>query len=342
MIIECTGKGLKIISNPLRIGKYIVLFGSNGKKYVDIKSVGDYLCHITEGNSKVGDVLGFNLPIEYSCDHRCECYRNGDCYACTGFYQQGDNQRDYSENYNYYRNHSSEVFVATLQMAIDRVREQRKRSKNNIAKDLEEIRKELAKLDPEFQKIVEEAVLAQIERYGKTLMWRYFTIGDIPDGRFLECMIALAKANPDVSFWSYTKRYHIVNRWIDKNGDLPDNLVIVFSHWMNNDGSYFPMKNPHHLPTSEYIPAGREDLLAKVTWVCPCSDPNWIGTCETCPYRCGTLKKGQSIGLMAHSTPETRKRDAEVRAQRKTMWERIKEHIPGLAKLTKRTKMHIK
>ena len=90
-------------------------------------------------------------------------------------------------------------------------------------------------------------------------------------------------------------------------------MVIIFSHWMNDDGSYYPMDNPHDLPTSEFIPYGREDLKEKVTHVCPCSDPSVLATCETCDHPCYTLKKGEMMGLLEHSTKQTKQRDKEIR-----------------------------
>lgn len=338
MTIMKTDTGLEIVAKPPRTKEYVVLYGANGKRYVDRETVDDYLCHITEGNSKVGDVLGWNLSIEYSCDHRCECYLDGDCYACGGFYQYDANQRAYSENYNFYRNCTSEEFVAALQLAIDEVKS---RPKPDLMAELEKAKEALEELKPEVREYILQAVRRQIERYDLGILWRYFTIGDIPDSRFVDCMVELAKANPDVSFWTYTKKYGIVNRWIDKNGKLPDNLVIVFSHWMNKDGTYFPMPNPHNLPTSEFIPIGREDLLETVTWVCPCSDPTWIGTCSTCEHRCGTLKKGQSMALKEHSTSQTKGRDREIKAQRKAMLEEVQNASPILKRLLKKAKINV-
>jgi len=338
MIIMRNGNDMEIVTSPMRPEEYIVRFGANGKRYVDRKSVGNVLCHVTEGNSKVGDVLGLNFPVEYTCDHRCECYRNGDCYACGGFYQYDSNQIIYAENFNFYKSCTTEQFVAALQLVIDDVR---RRPRPDLMAELEKAKEALQELEPEVRDFILRAVERQIERYDLGILWRYFTIGDIPDSRFIDCMVMLAKANPDVSFWTYTKKYVLVNDWIDKNGELPDNLVIVFSHWMNKDGTYFPMPNPHNLPTSEFIPLGREDLLETVTWVCPCSDPTWIGTCSTCEHRCGTLKKGQSMALKEHSTSQTRKRDKEVKEQRKAMLEEVKNSSPVLSRLLRKAKINV-
>lgn len=158
------------------------------------------------------------------------------------------------------------------------------------------------------------AVNAEIAAHKNIHLFRWFTCGDICNSRFLECMVQIAIDNPGVKFWAYTKRYNIVNAYIDNGGILPENLTILFSHWMNCDGSYFPMPNPHNMPTSEFIPMGKEDLLESVTHVCPCSDPNFTGTCATCDHPCHSLKSGECMALCEHSTSETRERDKELKA----------------------------
>lgn len=151
--------------------------------------------------------------------------------------------------------------------------------------------------------------------------FRYFTIGDILNYRFFECMIENARRKPGVKFWSYTKKYNIVNKWVNENGieNFPTNLTIVFSHWMNEDGSYFPMNNPFNFPTSEFIPFGREDLAEKVTHICPCSDPNVLATCDTCDHPCYELKFGESMALLEHSTKRTKERDKAVKEAHKKL-----------------------
>lgn len=253
---------------------YTVAKGNNGKNYVLKDTVGSDILHAAEGNSKTGKAINFNLPIEYTCLHTCECYTTGACYACGGCYQFAINQAGYTENYNFYKNSSTEVFCNTLQLAI-----------NSIGYKL----------------------------------FRYFTIGDIPDYRFIDCMVKLAKDNPDVKFWSYTKKYTLVNIWIKEHGVLPDNLVIIFSHWLNNDGTYFPMDNPYNLPTSEFIPLGKEELKEKVTHVCPCSDPTINATCETCDKPCYSLKHGESMALLEHSTSRTKARDKAIKTEKEKL-----------------------
>ena len=168
--------------------------------------------------------------------------------------------------------------------------------------------------DDEFVQAVNEYI-----RENRLQLFRYFTCGDIPNTRFLRLMVRIAAENPTVKFWSYTKKYQIVNRFMDNGGALPENLVIIFSHWMNDNGTYYPMENPHMLPTSEYIPLGREDLKKSVTHICPCSDPSVVATCATCDHPCYTLKHGESMALLEHSTPRTKQRDKEIKAAKKAL-----------------------
>ena len=62
-------------------------------------------------------------------------------------------------------------------------------------------------------------------------LFRFFDAGDIPSYDFFCGMVALAKDFPEIKFMSFTKKYAIVNKWLTDNGDLPDNLNIIFSAW---------------------------------------------------------------------------------------------------------------
>lgn len=257
---------------------YSVGIGMNGKKYVKKDSVPCNYLHISEGNDKTGDALNFNFPIEYTCDHHCECYKSAICYACKGCYTFGSNQQQYTENLNFFTNNASDEFCKAVQLVID---------------------------STDYS------------------LFRWFTCGDIVNKRFFECMVAIAANNPNVSFWAYTKKYSIVNSWIDEIGleYMPHNLTIIFSHWLNSDGTYFPMNNPYNLPTSEFIPIGKEELTETVTHVCPCSNPNVVANCANCDHPCYKLGFGQSMALQEHSTKETKARDKALRESKKAIKE---------------------
>lgn len=77
-------------------------------------------------------------------------------------------------------------------------------------------------------------------------LFRFFDCGDIADYDFFLGMIDLAKEFPDIKFMSFTKKYEIVNKWIDENGDLPENLNVVFSAWHIG----WKVINPHNFPVA--------------------------------------------------------------------------------------------
>lgn len=158
-------------------------------------------------------------------------------------------------------------------------------------------------------------------------LFRYFTCGDIPDMRFVRLICEIARKNPHVRFWLYTKKYRLVNRFVRENGlaTIPENMVIIYSHWLNRDGTYYPMENPYNFPTSEFIPIGREEETARVTHVCPCSDPDTIENCATCKTPCYNLQHGQSMALLEHSTPKTKKRDSMLHKAKKALAQALKK-----------------
>lgn len=186
---------------------------------------------------------------------------------------------------------------------------------SNLTKYSENVNFFLANSSADFINAVQIA----INESGNVKLFRYFTCGDIINTRFLDCMVKIALNNPTIRFWTYTKKYGIVNRYIENGGVIPENLVILFSHWLNNDGTYFPMENPHKMPTSEFIPIGKEYLAETVTHICPCSDPNQIATCETCDHPCYLLKRGESMALLEHSTKASHKRDIELKTAKNAL-----------------------
>lgn len=251
-----------------------VKIGVNGLKFVDPKTVRDNELNFSWKNSKTGNVIAFNLPVELTCDHKCECYSKRNCYACGGCYMFSFNQALYSENLKYFNSHKTEEFI--------------------------------------------EKVVNTIKRHHSRVLFRWFTCGDIPNKRFVKAMVEIAKQCPEITFWTYTKKYMIVNQYVKENGldSIPSNLTIVFSHWMNDDGTYFPMVNTYNFPTSEFIPMGKEELLASVNHVCPCSNPGIVEHCANCSTPCYKLKHGESMALVEHSTARTKDRDSKIKELR--------------------------
>ena len=105
---------------------------------------------------------------------------------------------------------------------------------------------------------------------------RVFDSGDLPSYDFLERLVEVCKKTPETKWMMFTKKYEIVNEYIEKNGDLPDNLNILFSAW--HKLWYVP--NPHDLGMA-YVDFNDKSLnptFPKNAFVCPGRQT----TCSSC------------------------------------------------------------
>lgn len=111
------------------------------------------------------------------------------------------------------------------------------------------------------------------------LRCRYFDCGDCPDYAFVEGMVATAKKFPEMKFMAFTKKYFLVNQWIDNNGKLPDNLNIIFSAWDKD----WEVLNPHHLPVAyvEFKDSEKTPVLPDKYQTCPNQKDKTV-TCSMC------------------------------------------------------------
>lgn len=116
----------------------------------------------------------------------------------------------------------------------------------------------------EYFKRIDDA----ISRRRKNKYFRWHVSGDIVDIDYFSRMVEIARKHPDFIFWTYTKMYGIVNRWIDENGALPGNLSVMFSEWRG-----VPMNNPHGMP--EFRVVFKDDAVKPVGHYCP-------GNCDIC------------------------------------------------------------
>lgn len=73
--------------------------------------------------------------------------------------------------------------------------------------------------------------------------FRFHVSGDIINAAYFAEMVKTAEMLPGTMFLAFTKRYGVVNSWIDKNGSLPSNLKILFSGEKN-----LKPVNPYNLP----------------------------------------------------------------------------------------------
>lgn len=108
---------------------------------------------------------------------------------------------------------------------------------------------------------------------------RFFDAGDLPDYNFIDGMVETAKKFPEMKFMAFTKKYFLVNQWIDNNGELPANLNIIFSAWDKN----WKVLNPHHMPVA-YVDFKDSELtpeLPEKYQTCPNQKDKTI-TCSMC------------------------------------------------------------
>lgn len=108
---------------------------------------------------------------------------------------------------------------------------------------------------------------------------RYFDAGDLPDYAFVDGMVATAKKFPEMKFMAFTKKYFLVNQWIDNNGNLPDNLNIIFSAWDKD----WEVLNPHHMPVAyvDFKDSEKTPILPTKYQTCPNQKDKTI-TCSMC------------------------------------------------------------
>ena len=119
--------------------------------------------------------------------------------------------------------------------------------------------------------------------------FRFHVSGDILNYSYFRHMVGVANENPHCEILCFTKRFDIVNAYIDSNGDLPVNLHILFSGWTN----LIPT-NPHKLPETN-------------VYTCEADfDESWKtcgGNCFNCACRgvgCWQVGKGDTIAFKMH------------------------------------------
>ena len=120
--------------------------------------------------------------------------------------------------------------------------------------------------------------------------FRYHSAGDIIDEKYLKGMVKIARLHPEVRFLAYTKKYELVNSYMDKGYRIPKNLKLLFSNWTKE----FKIENPYHRPMT-YVDFGNDtnqELPTKKAFKCP-------GSCSNCK-KCWTLKNTESIIFKKH------------------------------------------
>ena len=121
--------------------------------------------------------------------------------------------------------------------------------------------------------------------------FRFHVSGDIPSFKYLINMVEIARRQPHCEILCFTKKYNLVNEFIEQGGELPGNLHMIFSGWVGLE-----MANPFSLPEAHVryrdgSTTARDDAIE-------CG-----GNCTECALTeggCWNLRKGQQVIFGEH------------------------------------------
>ena len=121
--------------------------------------------------------------------------------------------------------------------------------------------------------------------------FRFHVSGDIPDNVYFAHMIEIAERNSHCEILCFTKKYDIVNEYLEFGGKIPKNLHIVFSGWVGLE-----MDNPYLLPEA-HVRYKEGTTTAKPT-AKECG-----GNCTDCLLTeggCWSLQSGEQVIFNEH------------------------------------------
>lgn len=135
--------------------------------------------------------------------------------------------------------------------------------------------------------------------------------GDYVNARELEIVDRVRKEFPNHIVLSYTKKYDLANRHMDKYGKIDGNFILEFSEWPD-----YPMDNRYNMPTSKVYATCEEYIEAPCEQKCGSISINADGTynfvkgkCSVCVMHhfmkdglggCFDLQTGMTVGFLAH------------------------------------------
>lgn len=120
--------------------------------------------------------------------------------------------------------------------------------------------------------------------------FRWHAAGDIVDEAYFKGMVQLATELSQTSFLVFTKKYELVNSYIENGGKIPRNLHIVFSAW----GSSLRFDNRHGFPVA-YVRLKDEHHDCEI----PESAAECSGNCTKC-LQCWNMRCGESVVFNKH------------------------------------------
>ena len=121
--------------------------------------------------------------------------------------------------------------------------------------------------------------------------FRFHVSGDIPNPKYLKSMMAVTARHPHCQVLCFTKRYEIVNGYLDSGGQFPGNLHLLFSAWAG-----LQMVNPYSLPEAHV--RYRDGTTTAAHGALECSGN--CSECATTDSGCWTLGRGEQVIFNEH------------------------------------------
>lgn len=90
----------------------------------------------------------------------------------------------------------------------------------------------LYRLDPKRFEAELDAELSKWKADEKVFRWH--ASGEVEFYEYLEMMMRIAEKHPEIHFYSYTKRFKMIEQYLDAHGNFPTNFVWNLSVWKNN------------------------------------------------------------------------------------------------------------
>lgn len=123
--------------------------------------------------------------------------------------------------------------------------------------------------------------------------FRWHSSGDIIDEKYFALMCELAEKHKETKFLCFTKKFEIVNKYLDSGKIIPKNLNIVFSDW-----GLWHCYNPYNLPTTNIIFKKSNDRFGENKYL-PKNAFKCNSDCEKC-QKCWHLGKGETVVFDQH------------------------------------------
>lgn len=121
--------------------------------------------------------------------------------------------------------------------------------------------------------------------------FRFHVSGDIPNEDYLQRMVQVSERNSHCQILCFTKKYDMVNKFLQTSPTLPDNFHLIFSVWRN-----LKYDNPFNLPEAHV--RYRDGTTTAGDNAVECS-----GNCAECAITeggCWTLKEGEQVVFNEH------------------------------------------